>query len=167
MNVPRRYGGLRALGTVLIVAGIIVLVLGLISGLILLTGNFWPGYNQGFNMVGFGPVLIGLANGIPLLAFGAVLRLLTDVEYTSRAAMQVAEQSRKSAEAAVKNSETLVKNTETLMRNTEVAVRNTETALKAVGSALAPAAATVSGAIDAAKTATESAVAAAGAAAQE
>lgn len=150
MSVPRRYGGLRVLGTILIVAGIVVLVLGLISGLILLTGNFWPGYNQGFNMVGWGPVLLGLANGIPLLAFGAVLRLLTDVEYNSRAAMQVAEQSRKSAEAAVKNSEMLMKNTETLMRNTEVAVRNTETALKSVGSALAPAAAAVSGAIESA-----------------
>jgi len=151
MNVPRRYGGLRVLGTVLIVVGIIVLAIGLISGLVLLTGNFWPGYNQGFNMIGWGPVLLGLANGIPLLAFGAVLRLLTDVEHNSRAAMQVAEQSRKSAEAAVKNSETLMKNTETLMRNTELAVRNTETALKSAGASPAPAAAAVSGATEAAK----------------
>lgn len=150
MNVPRRYSGLRVLGTILIVAGTVVLVIGLISGLVLLTGNFWPGYNQGFNAVGWGPVLIGLANGIPLIAFGAVLRLLTDVEYNSRAAMQVAEQSRKSAEAAVKNSEMLMKNTETLMRNTEIAVRNTEAALKSVGSALAPAAAAVSGATESA-----------------
>lgn len=118
----------------------------------LLTGNFWPGYNQGFNMVGLGPVLLGLANGIPLIAFGALLRLLTDIEYSSRVAMQVAEQSRRSAEAAVKNSEMLMKNTETLMRNTEAAVRNTETALKSIGSALTPAAATVSGATDAPKT---------------
>ncbi|MCS7055820.1 MAG: hypothetical protein NZM18_06555 [Thermoflexales bacterium] len=132
------------------VAGIVVLVLGLIIGLILLTGNFWPGYNQGFNMVGWVPVLLGLANGIPLIAFGAVLRLLTDVEYSSRAAMQVAEQSRKSAEAAVKNSEMLMKNTETLMRNTEIAVRNTETALKSVGSALTPASSTASGAMQSA-----------------
>lgn len=152
MNVPRRYGGLRILGTIFIVAGIVVLVLGLIGGLVLLTGNFWPGYNQGFNMVGWGPVLLGLANGIPLIAFGALLRLLTDVEYSSRVVMQVAEQSRKSAEAAVKNSEMLMKNTETLMRNTEAAVRNTETALKSIGSTPALAAATVSGATDAPKT---------------
>ncbi|GIV83854.1 MAG: hypothetical protein KatS3mg052_0861 [Candidatus Roseilinea sp.] len=152
MNVPRRYGGLRVLGTILIVAGIVVLVFGLIGGLVLLTGNFWPGYNQGFNMIGWGPVLLGLVNGIPLIAFGALLRLLTDVEYNSRAALQVAEQSRKSAEAAVKNSETLMKNTETLMRNTEAAVRNMETALKSVGGAPAPAVATASGATGAPKT---------------
>lgn len=142
MNVPRRYGGLRVLGTILIVVGIIVVMLGLIGGLVLLTGNFWPGYNQGFNMVGWGPLLLGLANGIPLLVLGSLLRLLTDVEYSARAALQVAEQSRRSAEAAVKNSELLMKNTETVMRNTELAVRNTETALKSAAAAIAPAAGT-------------------------
>lgn len=146
MNVPRRYSGLRALGTILMVAGVVVLVLGLVSGLVLLTGNFWPGYNQGFNLIGFGPIVAGVANGIPLIAFGAVLRLLTDVEHNSRTAVQIAEQSRKSAEAAVKNSEMLMKTTEALMRNTELAVRNTETALKNIGGTLAPAAAAVSGA---------------------
>jgi hypothetical protein len=119
MNVPQKYGGFRILGTILMVVGAIILAIGLIIGLVLLTGNFWPGYNQGFNLVGWGPVLIGLANGLPLLVFGVLLRLLTEVEYNSRAAVQMAELSRKSAEVAMKNSEALMKSTEALLRSAE------------------------------------------------
>jgi len=119
MNVPQKYGGFKILGTILMVVGAIILAIGLIVGLVLLTGNFWPGYNQGFNLVGWGPVLIGLANGLPLLVFGVLLRLLTEVEYNSRAAVQMAELSRKSAEVAMKNSEALMKSTETLLRSAE------------------------------------------------
>ena len=121
MDVPQKYGGFKILGTVLMIVGVVILAVGLIIGLVLLTGNFWPGYNQGFNLIGWGPVLIGLANGIPLLAFGALLRLLTEVEHNARAAVQMAELSRKSAEVAMKNSEALMKNTEALLRSAEAA----------------------------------------------
>ncbi len=119
MDVPQKYGGFRILGMVLMIVGAVILAVGLIIGLVLLTGNFWPGYNQGFNLIGWGPVLIGLANGVPLLAIGALLRLLTEVEHNSRAAVQVAELSRKSAEIAMKNSEALMKSTEALLRSAE------------------------------------------------
>lgn len=121
MDVPQKYGGFKVLGMVLMIVGAVILAVGLIIGLVLLTGNFWPGYNQGFNLIGWGPVLIGLANGVPLLAIGALLRLLTEVEHNSRAAVQMAELSRKSAEIAMKNSEALMKSTEALLRSTEAA----------------------------------------------
>jgi hypothetical protein len=119
MDVPQKYGGFKVLGMVLMIVGAVILAVGLIIGLVLLTGNFWPGYNQGFNLIGWGPVLIGLANGVPLLAIGALLRLLTEVEHNSRAAVQMAELSRKSAEIAMKNSEALMKSTEALLRSAE------------------------------------------------
>jgi hypothetical protein len=119
MDVPQKYGGFKVLGMVLMIVGAVILAVGLIIGLVLLTGNFWPGYNQGFNLIGWGPVLIGLANGVPLLAIGALLRLLTEVEHNSRAAVQMAELSRKSAEVAMKNSEALMKSTEALLRTAE------------------------------------------------
>ncbi len=119
MDVPQKYGGFKVLGMVLMIVGAVILAVGLIIGLVLLTGNFWPGYNQGFNLIGWGPVLIGLANGVPLLAIGALLRLLTEVEHNSRAAVQMAELSRKSAEIAMKNSEALMKSTEALLRTAE------------------------------------------------
>jgi hypothetical protein len=119
MDVPQKYGGFKVLGMVLMIVGAVILAVGLIIGLVLLTGNFWPGYNQGFNLIGWGPVLIGLANGVPLLAIGALLRLLTEVEHSSRAAVQMAELSRKSAEVAMKNSEALMKSTEALLRTAE------------------------------------------------
>jgi hypothetical protein len=121
MDVPQKYGGFKVLGMVLMVVGAVILAVGLIIGLVLLTGNFWPGYNQGFNLIGWGPVLIGLANGVPLLAIGALLRLLTEVEHNSRVAVQMAELSRKSAEVAMKNSEALMKSTEALLRSAEAA----------------------------------------------
>jgi hypothetical protein len=119
MDVPQKYGGFKVLGMVLMIVGAVILAVGLIIGLVLFTGNFWPGYNQGFNLIGWGPVLIGLANGVPLLAIGALLRLLTEVEHNSRAAVQMAELSRKSAEVAMKNSEALMKSTEALLRTAE------------------------------------------------
>jgi hypothetical protein len=150
----------------LMIWGIIVIVVGILGGLWLLLGNLWPGYNQGFNLVGLGPVGLALCNGLPPLVAGATLRLLTDVEQQSRAAIASADQSRKASEAAVKNSEMLIKSTETMMRNTEVAVKNTENTLKtAATAALAAPAAAVTGVVDAAQTGAASAADAAQAAA--
>lgn len=164
MSVPQRHGGLRFLGLLLMIWGIIVIVLGLVGGLVMLFGNFWPGYNQGINMVGLGPVGLALCNGLPPLVLGAVLRLLTDVDYNSRLAVQSADQSRKAAEAAVKNGELLVKNSETIVRNTELAVKNTETAVKSTAALAAPA---VSAAVSDVSNAAQSAVNAAAATASD
>lgn len=167
MSVPQRHGGLRFLGLLLMIWGIIVIVLGLVGGLVMLFGNFWPGYNQGINMVGLGPVGLALCNGLPPLVLGAVLRLLTDVDYNSRLAVQSADQSRKAAEAAVKNGELLVKNSETVVRNTELAVKNTETAVKSTAALAAPVVSTVSSAASDVSSAAEAAVNTAAATASE
>ncbi len=153
--VERKYGILRLIGTVLIIWGIINIVIGVIAGIALLTGNFYPGYSEGLNNVGWLPVLIGLGNGVPAVVLGSVLRLLTDVEYNTRAAIASVDATRKASEAAVKNSDMLLKNTETVMRNTEVAVKNTESALKAAPAAM------LSGAVSTAQQAANTAVSAA------
>ncbi len=131
MSAAPRHTGLNLIGSVLIVWGIINIAAGVIIGLVLLTGNFYEGYNQGVNLVGIVPIFAGLVNGIPPLVFGKIVHLLTEVEQSARAAAEAAERSRAAAEATVKNSEWLMKSTETVMRNTELAVKNTETALRA------------------------------------
>ncbi|MCS6774375.1 MAG: hypothetical protein RMM31_06430 [Anaerolineae bacterium] len=130
MNVPQKFGGLRLIGTILLAWGIIVVAGGLIVGLILLTGNFFEGYNRGINLIGWIPLISGLVNGLPPIVLGKAIHLLVDVEYNTRLAVQSAEQARQIAEVAVKNSESLLKTTETLMRNTELAMKNLETAAK-------------------------------------
>jgi hypothetical protein len=158
--VERKYGILRLIGTLLIIWGVINILIGVVAGIILLTGNFYPGYSEGLNNVGWLPVVIGLGNGIPAVVLGSVLRLLTDVEYNTRAAIASVDSARKASEAAVKNSDMLLKNTETVMRNTEVAVKNTESALKAAPTTL------LGGAVSTAQQAANTAVSAANEATQ-
>ncbi|MCS7088016.1 MAG: hypothetical protein NZL91_04910 [Thermoflexales bacterium] len=109
MNVPQKFGGLKLVGTLLVVWGVLIVVVSLVIGIVLLTGNFFEGYNRGINLIGWLPIVIGLLNGIPPIVFGEILRLLVDTEYNTRVAIQSAEQARHVAELAVKNSESLMK----------------------------------------------------------
>ena len=101
------------------------------SRLVLLTSDIYPGWRQGLNIVGWLPLLLGLASGASAIVLGSLSHMITDVEQNTRSVLAATDATRKSSEAAVKNSETLMKHTETVMRNTEMAVRNSESALKA------------------------------------
>lgn len=91
MNVPRKYGLLRAIAFVLKLLGWVVLLAALIGTILLLTGlgGNATADNQVFRTLAAAGVvvtpLLGVIWFIQLFAFGSILSLLVDVEENTRA----------------------------------------------------------------------------------
>jgi hypothetical protein len=87
MNVPRKYGLLRAIGTILKVLAWIILVVGIVAAI---AGLFSLGRSTGLTrfvaLTGvIGAPLLSIIWFIQLYAFGSVLSLLIDIEESTRA----------------------------------------------------------------------------------
>ncbi len=91
MNVPRKYGLLRAIAFILKLLAWVVLAAALIGTIVLLTnlGGSTATDNQFLRALGSAGVvatpLLGVIWFIQLFAFGSILSLLVDVEENTRA----------------------------------------------------------------------------------
>lgn len=91
MNVPRKYGLLRAVAFILKLLAWLVLALGIVGAIIILTalGNVLPqSLNLPAGIAGLGSasvLLICVVWFVQLFAFGSILSLLIDIEENTRA----------------------------------------------------------------------------------
>ncbi len=87
MNVPRKYGLLRAIGTIMKVLAWIILVVGIVAAIVgLISLGSSTGLTRSLAYAGvIGAPLLSIVWFVQLYAFGSILSLLIDIEESTRA----------------------------------------------------------------------------------
>ena len=86
MNVPRKYGLLRAIGTIMKVLAWIILVVGIVAAIVgLISLGSSTGLTRSLAYAGvIGAPLLSIVWFVQLYAFGSILSLLIDIEESTR-----------------------------------------------------------------------------------